>query len=493
MSLDTKYRPVDFDDVLGQPNITTILRRIIVTGAGFHQSYLFAGPFGSGKTTLGRIMARALLCSHPTPNGDPCNQCPTCKDILETGVSETFIEVDAATNSGKADMQKLKQDLEYSSFSGKRKLYLLDEAHQLSRESLDSALKPLEDNIPGSNDKRLVCIFCTTEPEKMRNTIISRCAPAFIIQPTRPQVIAERLAYICQQEKIPYQQDALLLLAELTELHIRDAIKALEGISLVGEVNRENVFAYLHLDLNGLFLDVSENLLGDFKVVAGTLKTLASRMSPISCYARIIDLLLLSYKVHLGAVSPPAHWDTERVKKLGTQYGDKLVECASYLSRRPGKPTQAMLECDLFHLSRLISGRLSAPSEQVVVQQVVQQQVLGAPVEKQLEKQPEKAIILPPVQETVHPKDEKSCATPEKSGIVSTMKGTRNGVFVDPRGVKGMIKTQNIPHETPRLDLGLPRFCELLALRVEEMLGETGSGGSARRLDMGGSGADPSR
>lgn len=127
MSLDTKYRPKSFDDVLGQDGIITILRRYIVTGRSLHQSYLFAGPFGSGKTTLGRIMARALMCETPKVNGDPCDVCPSCVSILETGNSMDFIEVDAATNSGKADVQKITEEIQYSTFAGRRRIYLFDE------------------------------------------------------------------------------------------------------------------------------------------------------------------------------------------------------------------------------------------------------------------------------------------------------------------------------------------------------------------------------
>lgn len=127
MSLDIKYRPRSFSDVVGQESTIAILRQILKAGAAFEQSYLFAGPWGSGKTTLARIMARAMLCSNPSPEGDPCNQCETCRDILENGQSETFVEVDAATNSGKQEINKIKEEIQYSSFSGKRRLYLMDE------------------------------------------------------------------------------------------------------------------------------------------------------------------------------------------------------------------------------------------------------------------------------------------------------------------------------------------------------------------------------
>ena len=174
MSLDTKYRPRTYEDVLGQKDTIKTLKGFISSEAGWRQSYLFAYPYGSGKTTLGRIMARALLCENPV-NGEPCDQCNSCKAMLNSS-HDSFIEVDAATNSGKADVKKLLESLNYTSFSGSKKLYLFDEAHQLSKDALDALLKPMEENDKGSFDKRLVCIFATTEPEKMRQTVLSRCS-----------------------------------------------------------------------------------------------------------------------------------------------------------------------------------------------------------------------------------------------------------------------------------------------------------------------------
>ena len=112
------------------------------------------------------------MCETPD-NGNPCDECLSCKSLLESGSSADFIEVDAATNSGKADVQKIVDEIAYSTFSGKRRIYLFDESHQLSKDALDALLKPLEDCLPGSEDKRLTCIFCTTEPEKMRATVLS--------------------------------------------------------------------------------------------------------------------------------------------------------------------------------------------------------------------------------------------------------------------------------------------------------------------------------
>ena len=127
----------------------------------------------------------------------------------------------------------------------------MDESHRLSKDALDALLKPLEDEIDGTGEKKLICIFCTTEPEKMRPTILSRCSPTFVVETLKPDQIAEHLAMICGKEGISFEPDALKIIAEMTECHVRDAIKAVEGVSMLGSVNRSNVQSYLHLECEG--------------------------------------------------------------------------------------------------------------------------------------------------------------------------------------------------------------------------------------------------
>jgi len=126
LSIDTTHRPLIYNEVLGQTKTIIILRQIVIDGTGFHQSYVLAGPWGSGKTTIARILARALLCSAPK-KGNPCDQCKSCRSILDHGTSEDFCEFDAATNSGKDDIKKLTEEAEFATFSGQRRIYVVDE------------------------------------------------------------------------------------------------------------------------------------------------------------------------------------------------------------------------------------------------------------------------------------------------------------------------------------------------------------------------------
>jgi len=361
VSLDTKYRPLTYDDVLGQEGTIKVCREFVKTGAGFQQSYLFGGPWGSGKTTLGRILARALLCENPK-DGNPCDECHSCKAILETGTVEAFVEVDAATNSGKADVAKIVEDIEFGTFSGNRRIYLWDECHELSRSAMDAMLLPLEECVSGSQNKKLICIFCTTEPEKMRPAILSRCAPAFLIRPVEPEVIAKRLAHICTQEGISYEDESVLaLIAEATECHIRDALKAVEGIAMLGGVTRENVVSYLHMDANALYLDVLAAIGRDLPAAMESAENLLAKVSPSTAYSEISNLAILGYRVgNLKVGNPPSFVDRERLIDVANNHGEFMVEIASRLASHPSRASASMFLCDLAVLHQLKTGTVSS-------------------------------------------------------------------------------------------------------------------------------------
>lgn len=363
MALDTKYRPRKYSDVLGQEASVLILRQLLKEGKGYHQSYVFCGQHGSGKTTMGRILARALLCSAPV-DGEPCDACESCLAILQGKQHECFTELDAATKSTKEDMLKITEDIQYSSFSGKRRIYLFDESHRLSKSALDAVLKPMEDCISGTEDKQLVCIFCTTEPEKMQPTIFSRCAPAFVIKAVTPEGIADRLAWVCAQEGITYEHDALVTIAEVTECHIRDALKTLEGVSVLGTVSRANVTSYLGLGSNDLILDLLDAIGLDQAAVVRAASALAESTSPTSAYERLAEASLTAYRAHIGVGKIQAHWPQDRIKALAEK-GAQLLAVSSRFSAPPKRPTSHTLLLDAAAVHNGIVHGVS--SEAVVV------------------------------------------------------------------------------------------------------------------------------
>ena len=357
MSLDTKYRPIKYSDVLGQKTSVKTLKGLVSSGAGWRQSYLFAGPYGSGKTTLGRILARALLCESPV-DGEPCDQCDSCLMMLQ-GSSPSFVEVDSATNSGKADVKKILEEIDYTSFSGGRKLYLFDEAHQLSKDALDALLKPMEENHRGTLDKRLVVIFATTEPEKMRQTILSRCAPAFIIHHVKSESIADRLEMVCDAEGFTHEREALTLIADISEGHIRDALKAVEGVasSNEGHIGVSAVRSYLHTDRNDI---VCQLLMSDERETLSLCESLVESTPVGVAYERLVSATMLSVGLGLGSTTPPPYWNRELLTRAYDTHGLNLLSLAESLSSRPAKGlTIAMLKCDL--LMWKVGGHVKPP------------------------------------------------------------------------------------------------------------------------------------
>ncbi|MDB4278179.1 ATP-binding protein [Deltaproteobacteria bacterium] len=471
MALDTKYRPHTYDEIVGQEATIAVSRQFVLTGDGFGQSYVFHGGHGGGKTTLARILARALLCEN-SDAGNPCDQCSSCKSILASGSSECFFEVDAATNSGKDDIKKITESIGYSTFSGKRRVYLFDEAHQLSKNALDALLKPMEDSVPGSQDKLLICIFCTTEPEKMRKTIFSRCAPAFGLRPVTPDQIADRLAYICDQEGLEYERDALVLIAEVCESHIRDSIKAVEGVSKLGPVSKASVTSYLKLDANDIYLKLLAYLGGDLTKVVALADELLLLVSPSTAYEKLAEASMMVYKLHLGVGNIPSYWDRALAKKVGTHHQQYLVAFCRWLVERPSRPTGSQLLCDLAHLHHGRQGTLAILGAAPVVAQQAAPVAKPAPRELPTATQTPPAESVPPIEGNSPSPHETSTTTVGKveATTPSAKDGsaylTSGGTFVDPRAQK---KRKSTPD--PRSSGALPSelFGHLLQLRVAEL------------------------
>lgn len=393
-----------------------------------------ANGFMNHNTTLGRILARALLCENPQ-EGNPCDECGSCRSIIERGSNECFVEVDAATNSGKDDIRKVIELLQYDTFSGRRRIYLFDEAHRLSKDALDALLKPMEDTAQGTEDKLLVCIFCTTEPERMRATIFSRCAPAFVIRPVPPEGIADRLAWVCEKEGIPYEREALVIIAEAVECHIRDALKSVEGVSMLGTVNVANVKSYLRLNANTHYMKLLVNIGKDLAAVLGEVQVLQEIVSPSTVYERVSELAMLSYRVGLGVGKPPSFWDSKQIQAVWAEQQSFLLQVARTLSTKPGHPTFAMLECDLSALHFLRLGGLPMPASTNVLPQAplvpanaiqVQPSAVSANIPVAGADTYSTNIGRVDVPEPIQAKP-----APSSGPIV-----TRGGVYVDPRGIE---------------------------------------------------------
>jgi len=354
MSLDTKYRPIRYSDVVGNVGIVEVLKGIVGSGRGRNQSYIFSGLWGGGKTTLSRILARALVCDSPV-SGEPCDKCFNCESALK-GESDAIVEFDAASKSTKADIQGLLESLEYSSFSGKRRVYIIDEAHAIGSSAADALLKSLEENVAGSNEKRMVCIFCTTEVEKIRGAIKSRCAPVFTIKASSVEEISDRLEYVCKEEGIEYERRGLELIVEASESHIRDCLKSVEGVSVAeGGVTVENVRRYLHMDRND---KICEILLGGVESKVRVLREVLG-VTPVSVvYEKLIDCSMSVVGLVLGGVKPAVYWNESRIREIGSVVDvGVLMELVEVLGSKSVRATGSMLICEVLRVMGVVEKR----------------------------------------------------------------------------------------------------------------------------------------
>ena len=313
-ALYRKWRPLRFADVVGQRHITDTLRAQVSGGRTSH-AYLFTGTRGTGKTTCAKILARAVNCQNPQ-NGDPCNECPACRAILDNAILDV-VEIDAASNNGVDNIREIRDEVRYAPSTVSKKVFIIDEVHMLSPGAFNALLKTLEEP-----PEHVLFILATTELQKVPATILSRCQ-RFDFRRITPEDIADRLRYIAGEEGLPLTDGGARLIARLADGAMRDALSMLDraaGCATIDEdaisgslgilaandslalmqavKNRDLVGA---LELIGRAYDSGRDLVGVFDQLLGLLR----------------DLLLLKTAGHdVSAMLSPAYTETQ-LRALG--------------------------------------------------------------------------------------------------------------------------------------------------------------------------------
>lgn len=322
-----KYRPRTFEEVLGQGHIADVLQARLRKGSALEQSYLFAGPSGHGKTTLGRIFGRALICENLNPDTcEPCNQCDNCTAALADQPC-ALVEIDAATGGTIAAVRSLLENIQYPPLGAKKWVYLIDETHRLSKAGQDALLKPIEEGY-------LVCLFCTTEPNAVVPAIQGRCERHYLKKVSRPSLV-DYLGGILTKEGVTYDPESVGLVVDHHHGQVRDILTSLYTVATVGgEVNSDLLQQVLRIGSSGVAFDLLLSL-SDLPSLCRGIEKAVSHLTPEDLASLVGEAAMSAYKVGVGI--PVGLGTEEKAKALQvfSAYQGALPRMAKELATAP--------------------------------------------------------------------------------------------------------------------------------------------------------------
>jgi len=398
VALYRKFRPLIFNDVIGQEQITKILKHQIQNNQIGH-AYLFCGGRGTGKTSTAKIFSRAVNCLNPV-DGEPCNECSVCKGILSSSVTD-IMEIDAASNNGVDNIRSIKENVIYAPTIAKYKVYIIDEVHMLSGSAFNALLKTLEE--PPEN---VIFILATTEPHKIPITILSRCQRFEFKRISKPNIV-KRLSFICQENQITFEENALNVVAQAADGALRDAISLLDKIisSGVTEITEASVRNLLGIEessttsaiLQAILTSNIQDALSIISTVTDSGKDIKYFIWEIVNFAR--DVLIYQVTKDDSLINNYASLDT--IQQFQNIDAEKLENIISYLSELENHIKASSFPNILLESSviRLISD-LNAPVKSYP--QAIPTNVATVPVPQS----------IPQVQTTATPAPPKNTSTP---------------------------------------------------------------------------------
>ena len=314
--LARKYRPKKLEDILGQEETVEIIKGSIELKRLGH-AFLFSGTRGTGKTSLARILAKIVNCESEKKNCEPCQECGSCNSI-ESETNVDVVEIDAASRTGVSDVREIIENINYKPLSSKKKIYIIDEIHMLSKAAFNALLKTLEE--PPSD---VIFIFATTETNKIPATILSRCQK-FQLKRLNTSMISQHLVVVAKKEGFSLDSNSADLIAESSEGSLRDSLSILDNVLVTGnQINPETIRQVLGLADKKLLIDLFELIfLGDSESALKKFDEIYIKGVSIDNLAK--ELMRLSYCLaRIKSVEGNNENDDElnaKIKKMAEQY-----------------------------------------------------------------------------------------------------------------------------------------------------------------------------